>query len=201
MNKLIKLLSLIIMLSNLSVADNIQPASKYLGFIDQDIILGNPSSKKYLIVYSSLSCPHCSDFYNKIFPKLKSELIDTNKIAFANRSFISDRVSLAGTMLAMCNGNENYYTMLKVLYSKSDYWVVNPNYLQILEKLANLGGINSERFHKCVNDQALQTRLVDSQKAALNELNISAIPAFIINGKVLVGLLDYKRIKEELNIE
>ena len=173
----------------------------YTKIIDSDIILGDKEAKNYIIIYTSLTCPHCSDFYNKVFPIIKAELIDTHKIAYVNRSFLSDRVAIAGTMLAFCNGKEEYYTMLKVLFAKSSYWVMDSNYLQALEKIASLAGISPAKFEQCLANKELQESLFLAQKEAVDQLNVHAIPVIIINGNQYQGALPYEKIKEKLILQ
>ena len=36
---------------------------------------GNPDAKIQLIVYESLTCSHCADFHNNVYPKIKKILL------------------------------------------------------------------------------------------------------------------------------
>ena len=49
-----------------------------------------------------MTCPHCAAFTEKVFPKIKSEFIDTGKIRFVFREFPLDIKAAAGSMLARC---------------------------------------------------------------------------------------------------
>ena len=44
--------------------------------------IGNSEAKITVKVFSSLTCPHCANFHNKIFKKLKKEFIDNNKVKY-----------------------------------------------------------------------------------------------------------------------
>lgn len=173
---------------------------KYNKILSDDFVIGNAKSSKYMIVYSSFTCHHCADYYNKIFLKVKANLIDKHKIAYVSRSFLQDRLSLTAALLTYCNGKEGYYPMLKVLFSRYDYWVKRSGYLEALKQLVLLGGIDEIKFEQCINNKELQDSLLEKQKEAVEELEIKGTPVFIINGKKFEGALTYDKIIEELNL-
>ena len=43
----------------------------------QQIYEGSENAKVTIITYDSLTCGHCADFHNNVYPKLKKEFIDT----------------------------------------------------------------------------------------------------------------------------
>ena len=47
---------------------------------NQVLKIGNEGAKITVKVFSSLTCPHCASFHNKVFNSLKTEYIDTQKI-------------------------------------------------------------------------------------------------------------------------
>jgi len=42
--------------------------------------LGKDDAKVTIVEYASMTCPHCAAFNEKVFPQIKSEYIDSNKI-------------------------------------------------------------------------------------------------------------------------
>ena len=40
------------------------------------IIVGNENAKIEILVYESLTCPHCATFHNEVYPNLKKNFID-----------------------------------------------------------------------------------------------------------------------------
>ncbi|MDP4340090.1 thioredoxin domain-containing protein, partial [Escherichia coli] len=67
-----------------------------------DMALGPADASVTVTEYASMTCPHCAAFTEKVFPKLKSEYIDTGKIRFVFREFPLDVKAAAGSMLARC---------------------------------------------------------------------------------------------------
>ena len=79
-----------------------------------DMSMGNPDAKVTIIEYASASCPHCAAFYKDVFPTLKAEYIDTNKIHFIFREFPHNDAALAAFMLAR--------SAPKLLRCRQTYW-------------------------------------------------------------------------------
>ena len=44
--------------------------------------IGDVNAKITVKVFSSLTCPHCAAFHEKIFENLKKDYIDKNKVKF-----------------------------------------------------------------------------------------------------------------------
>src|SRR5215212_6252128 len=80
-----------------------------------DMALGSDSASVTIVEYASMTCPHCASFTINVFPKLKSEYIDTGKVRFIFREFPLDLVAAAGSMLARCIGKkdaEKYFAVV-----------------------------------------------------------------------------------------
>ena len=64
--------------------------------------LGPKNASVTITEYASMTCPHCAAFNAAVFPKLKSEYIDTGKVRYVFREFPLDIKAAAGSMLARC---------------------------------------------------------------------------------------------------
>ena len=56
--------------------------------------IGNDSAKVTVKVFSSLTCPHCASFHEKIFENLKKDYIDKGKVKFEHHAFPLDLAAL-----------------------------------------------------------------------------------------------------------
>ena len=52
-----------------------------------DMALGPANAAVTITEFASMTCPHCAAFTEKVFPKIKSEYIDSGKIRFVFREF------------------------------------------------------------------------------------------------------------------
>ena len=54
-----------------------------------DIVFGNKEAKVVVVEYFSPTCPHCVTYHKKIYPSIKSKFVDTGRIAYVIREFLS----------------------------------------------------------------------------------------------------------------
>ena len=55
-----------------------------------DMTLGPANASVTITEYASMSCPHCAAFNANVFPKIRSEYIDTGKVRYVFREFPLD---------------------------------------------------------------------------------------------------------------
>ena len=89
----------------------------------KDHPLGNPDSKVVLIEYLSPSCPHCGAFALNVYPQLKAEYIDTNKIQFIPRPFMRNVLDAVVFMLAEAAGPDKYHEVIDTFFRTQDQWM------------------------------------------------------------------------------
>ena len=58
---------------------------------DEEVFLGNKNASVTVIEYASMTCVHCANFHKEVYPKIKKNYIDTNKIKFIFRDFPLDK--------------------------------------------------------------------------------------------------------------
>jgi protein-disulfide isomerase len=177
--------------------------SDILKVLPSDYVLGSPDAKVTFIEYASLSCPHCSSFHREAFEKIKSEYIETGKIKFIFRSFPLNHPALSSAMLSICHARENkenptdkYYATIKILFKTQDSWAFDQKFLEKLEAILKLDGMDSESFKKCINDKSLQDRILRDRMDVAKSLQIKSTPSFFINQEVSEGYVDYQTLQK-----
>ena len=84
--------------------------------------IGNENAKITVKVFSSLTCPHCASFHNKVFNNLKKEYIDTlGKIKFEHHSFPLDLAALkcGKSFTVLYKNKEKSFQFLSEIYTKN----------------------------------------------------------------------------------
>jgi protein-disulfide isomerase len=165
-----------------------------------DLVLGSPDAKVTVVEYASMTCGHCANFHNRVFPELKKKYIDTGKIRFIMREFPLDNLAAAGSMLARCAGGDKTFPMIDVLFEKQADWVVRTNPVPKLFELAKQAGFTEDSFNKCLTDDKLLSQIEASRKRAGEQFGVNSTPTFFINGKRLEGasLADFDKALEPL---
>jgi protein-disulfide isomerase len=183
-----------------SAADIAKPVSL------PDMALGPANATVTITEYASMTCPHCADFNEKVFPKIKSEYIDTGKVRYVFREFPLDIKAAAGSMLARCVAKDDagkYFAVVDMLFRQQNDWVLK-NTTETLVRIGKQAGLSGQQIEDCLKDQALLDKIAADQKYAADVLKVSSTPSFFINGELIKGDTRFeefdKRIKALLKI-
>jgi len=164
-----------------------------------DNYLGSVHAPVLIIEYASLSCGHCATFHNEVLPKIKEQFIDTNKVRFVYRDYPLNAPALRAAQLSQCIDKDKYYGFLGVLFKSQNSWAFNRNYMDILKNIAKIAGIEQAEFTKCVNDKALQEKIIKATKDAGQFLEVESTPTLFINGVKYDGKRNIEEISAYIN--
>lgn len=165
-----------------------------------DIIMGDVNALNTIVEYSSLSCPHCAHFHEKVLPDLEKEFITTGKAKLILRHFPLNDPALKASIVVECAGNANLKreNFIKVFFSMQAQWAFAESYLADLKQIALVGGLDSAAFDSCVNDKALEERILAMRQMAETKLKVASTPYFFINGEKYVGELTIEGFRKIL---
>ena len=160
---------------------------------------GNPNAKVQLIVYESLTCGHCADFHNEIYPKLKKNFIDKGLIKIEFRNFPLDLAALNASKIAHCK-NDGKSDLLHFLYENQKKWVRGETIESVNKHLKDLTikYENGLDFEGCLNDKDIEDHVLNDRISGSKKFNIQATPTLIINDKKFDNPNNYKKLKKTL---
>jgi len=164
-----------------------------------DVVLGDPNSPVTLIEYASMTCPHCAEFQATVFPKLKADYIDTNKIRYIFREFPLDIKAAAGSMLARCIGKDDpkkYHAVVDLLFATQNTWATANDTSEQLKKLSKQTGMSDEAFNACLSNQSMLDAIKQGQDQAYEKFKVDSTPTFFVNGTKLKGGASYEDFKK-----
>jgi protein-disulfide isomerase len=151
-----------------------------------DLVLGKADAPCTIVEYASMTCGHCANFHNKVFPTLKDKYITPGTVRFILREFPLDNLAAAASMLARCVGGDRTYSLVEALFTKQEEWAfVRSNPVPELFKFARQAGFTQESFDKCLTDQKLLDDIMKGRETASTKFGVQATPTFFINGKRL----------------
>jgi protein-disulfide isomerase len=160
--------------------------------------LGATDAPVTIIEYASMSCGHCAEFHRTIYPKLKADYIDTNKIRFIFREFPLDIKAAAGAMLARCVGKDDpkkYHAVVDLLFATQNDWVLKDTSEQ-LRRLSKQTGMSDEAFNACLGNQSMLDAIKQGQDQAHEKFKVDSTPTFFVNGTKLKGGATYEDFKK-----
>ena len=162
-----------------------------------DMALGKEDAPVTIVEYSSLSCPHCAAFHRDVMPSLKSEYIDTGKVRYMEREFPLNNAALAGAVLARCIDPSRFFAFTDLLFSRQEDWAFKEDALQTLRLYAKQAGLNDADFDKCIDDEALQKKILAVRDRGEKE-GVHGTPTFFINGKIFNGAPTLQALAEAI---
>ncbi|THD71235.1 MAG: DsbA family protein [Bradyrhizobium sp.] len=181
-----------------SAADVAKPVSL------PDMALGPKDASVTITEFASMTCPHCAAFNATVFPKLKSEYIDTGKVRYVFREFPLDVKAAAGSILARCIAKDDagkYFAVVDMLFKQQGDWVMK-NTTETLTRIGKQAGLSQQSVETCLTDQALLDKVSADQRFAAEVLKVNSTPTFFINGEMVRGETSFeefdKRIKAQL---
>ena len=184
-----------LVLNNLSTQLEVTNSSGVSRDLEGDHVMsiGNPNNT--IIEYASMTCPHCSDFHNETFPKIKSDLIETGKVKYIFRDFPLDQYAMAGTLIANCVSEDRYFDVINVLLKTQKKWIQNG--YQGLLSIAKNFGLSISQVEVCLSDEKLIKLIESNMSTATNSFGITGTPSVFVNGKK-ISSLDYQEMLDEI---
>ena len=140
-----------------------------------------------MVEYASASCPHCAEFNNEVFPAFKAKYIDSGKIHYVFREFLTPpaEVAASGFLIARCAGKDKYFSVLDAIYRGQQAMYASGDYRGSLLRIAESAGMSEQQFNACTTDDAALKALNDRVQKAISDGITDLTPTFVINGKKL----------------
>ena len=161
------------------------------------IIVGNENAKIEILVYESLTCPHCATFHNEVYPNLKKKFIDEGIVKIEFKSFPLDIAALNASKIAHCK-NDGKPDILHFLFYNQNVWLKGETFDQINLNLKEI--IKKENFGidftKCIDDKKIEDYILEDRIESERKFEINSTPTLIINNKKFDKPLTYKNLKK-----
>ncbi len=171
-----------------SAADVAKPVSL------PDMALGPPTAAVTIIEFASMTCPHCAHFNETVFPKIKSEYIDTGKVRYIFREFPLDDIALAASAMARCVAGDDapkYFALVDTLFKEQSDLTSAP--LATINRIGKQAGSSEEAIKTCVDDDpSIRKKIVNDLKYAHEVLKVGSTPSFFINGEMVKGAVSFE---------
>ena len=163
------------------------------------IVSGQDDAKITIVAYESMTCSHCANFHNNIYPLLKKEFIDTGLVKIEFRHFPLDIVALNASKISQCKQDQSLEIMMS-LYSDQQAWIKGKTIEEAnenLEKFVQNKNFNLN-FEKCISDKKIEDFVLSDRIEGTKKFEINSTPTIIINGKKFEKTLNYKNLKKSL---
>lgn len=168
--------------------------------------IGYREAKVHVVVFEEPKCFVCKQYSNEIFPKIKQEFIDTNKIRYTliPVSFLPNSLPAANALLSVYYtdnrfpDSELYFTFFDYMYQhqppEDKNWATFPNLLAMARAASP-----AIRMQKLEYDLLKQTYRIQIEKNTLYAQKIMGgrvmTPTVYVNG-IKINYLSYDALKD-----
>ena len=151
----------------------------------EDMSMGDANAPVKMIEYASASCTHCAAFNNEVFPAFKAKYIDTGKVHYTLKEFLTPPVEMAaaGFLTARCAGKDKYFSVLDAVYHSQQEMFQSGDIRGPLLRIAQSAGMTESQFNACITDETALKALNDRVEKASRDEKITGTPTFVVNGK------------------
>ena len=163
------------------------------------IVVGDKNAKITIITFESLTCSHCANFHNDVYPQLKKEYLDTGLAKIEFRHFPLDMAAFNASKISQCN-NDGDSTILNSLFANQQKWVKGSSIEEAnknLQKFLISEGFNVD-FEGCINNKEIEDFILNDRIDGVKKFKVNATPTIIINNKKFEKSLNYKNLKKAL---
>ena len=168
--------------------------------------IGYNKAKVHLVVFEEPKCSSCIDFTNEIFPKLKEEYIDTNKIQYTiiPVSFLPNSMPAAIATLCVYYANPLYpnsdifFTYLDYLYKHQPAehvdWATPEKLVEFARESSP--AINLQKLRKCIETESYRVKIEKNTEYGKNIMGGRIMtPTVYVNG-IEASELSYEAIRK-----
>ena len=162
-----------------------------------EMVLGNEDAPVVLIEYASFTCPHCRNFHEDSFLKLKKDYIEPGLVKYIFREVYFDKYGLWAAMVARCGGSKKYFGLIDLIFKKQDEWTTGDvdEVVAKLERIGKISGMSENEIQNCMQNNTKAKALVEKYRENALKDDIKSTPSFIINGKLYTNM-DYDKLTE-----
>ena len=156
----------------------------------EDMSLGPANAKVTVIEYASASCPHCARFNNDVFPAFRKKYVDTGKVRYVFREYLTEpvQVAAAGFLLARCAGKPKYFQVLDEFFHGQAHAYETGDVKTLVMTAGAHAGLTEAQITACLADQSAAEALNARVERYVKEEGVQYTPTFVINGKKLPEL-------------
>ena len=161
---------------------------------------GSPDAKVTVKVFSSLTCPHCANFHEVIFDKLKDEYIEKGLVRFEHHAFPLDLAALNAEIIVRCQtNNDTKFKLLGEIYKKQTFWAIGSDINKINNLIKKVGSdfdLTENKMDGCLKNSDAQDEILNQRIEAQKKYKIESTPSIFINEKKYSGRVDYESFKK-----
>ncbi len=156
---------------------------------------GRADAPVTIVQYASLTCRHCKNFHETVFPEFKRTYIDTGKVRYVLREFPIGKTSGMATITLRCAKPEKYLELYGKFMEQQNNWVSQDVRLDPIFAVAQQVGMKRAEFDACRENQGMIGNL-KWVKDRGRKLGIVGTPNYFVGDQLIKKELTMADIRE-----
>ena len=156
---------------------------------DLDIVYGSDTADLTIFLYSSYNCSFCRKFFTKVYPALKTEYIDKDKVKLVVKLLdFSNNESVENSLkIAVCINKYGNFEKLNELLLTEPNVIYTIEFAAIIEEFVE----KDEFIAECMLGGESDNYILNN-KIEFKNSKFTGTPTFVINNKIYKGYIKYK---------
>ncbi len=154
--------------------------------------IGNPNAKVRVVVFEEPKCSHCVTFNNQVYPEIKKELIDTNKILYTvfPVSFLPGSMPAANALLCVFRQNsslpngELFFKYLDHIYlnqpKENRDWGTTEQLIEMAKQTSS--EIDLNHLKTCIEQEKFKVQIDKNNQYGNKIMGHLTTPTVYVNG-------------------
>jgi protein-disulfide isomerase len=159
---------------------------------------GNPGASVVIIEFADFACGACAAFAEQTLPQVERDWIATGRARIRVIPLGIIAGGRSGGQAAHCAAEQDaFWPMHDLLYARRKEWLMRRGQRAKFESWARELGLNVTRFRECLGSDPWKVWLQENTRLAQTH-GVPGTPAFVINGRPIVGALSYDQFAAAL---
>lgn len=155
--------------------------------VEGDHAVGAVDAPITVVEYASVTCAHCANWHEAVWPTIQSDYVDTGKVRFIYREFPTapQNLAFAGFLIANCADDSQFFANIGLQYERQVSLMEGARAgraKQDYEALAKAAGLNEEQYMACLQNEDERARL-DAVITGGIDAGVTGTPSFFVNGE------------------
>jgi protein-disulfide isomerase len=164
--------------------------------VDDDPSIGPADAPVTIIEFSDYQCPFCQSWYQQVFEQLLASYPGQIRFVYRDLPLPMHPEALPAAEAADCAGEQGAYWEYHDALFNQQHGLGHDAYEEYAADL----GLDAQAFADCLDSQRYQAEVqADASDAA--KVGIDGTPAFVINGRVLIGAQPFAQFQALIDEE
>jgi protein-disulfide isomerase len=163
---------------------------------------GNSSAPVTIIEFADFQCPYCGRFAAGAWPQLDETYIQNGTVRFGYQhfAFLGPESQWAAEASECASEQDAFWAYHDLLFERQSGENRGAFSQDNLKQFAAEAGLDTKSFNACL-DSGKYTSVVQAETAGAQSLGVNGTPAFLVNGRPLVGAQPFEVFQQVIEAE